>query len=174
MRDNLPRRAIKALSRGLFTAQLRVNRAFATHALSSPPRYRLMGSCEGCGQCCEAPSIAVGRSIAHLTLLRMLFVWWQSFINGFELQRFERTHRIFVFSCTHYDPVTKQCDSYESRPGICRDYPISVLDQDAPLLFPECTYSLELIGADSLRDAIDEDPTLSPEQREALKRKLLL
>lgn len=174
MRDNTFRRVIKASMRWVYACNQALNRALVTHVLRAPPRHQLTGSCEGCGRCCEAPSISVGRLIAGMPWLRRGFLWWQAHINGFELTRFERAHRVFVFTCTHYDAVTRACDSYDSRPGICRDYPVSLLDQDAPQLFEECSYTLSLVGAHGLAKAIDDDPTLTPEQRDRLKRGLFL
>jgi Fe-S-cluster containining protein len=51
------------------------------------------------------------------------------------LARADRQDHSFVFECTHFDRITRRCDSYASRPGMCRDYPRVLLDQAAPALF---------------------------------------
>jgi Fe-S-cluster containining protein len=73
--------------------------------------------------------------------LRRVFLWWQRVVNGFELKATHARERTFVFTCTHFDEATRLCDSYGSRPGLCRDYPRA---------------------------------TLTPEQRERLRRDLRL
>jgi hypothetical protein len=90
---------------------------------------------QGCGTCCEAPAIRVGRATWYLPTLRRLFLWWHETVNGFALQSTNRTERTFVFACAHFDWDARRCDSYESRPGMCRDYPRALLDQSAPVLF---------------------------------------
>ena len=65
---------------------------------------------------------------------------WHKHVNGFELKRDEQRAKVFVFRCTHYDPKTRLCDSYASRPGMCRDYPRGLLYQPWPEFFQECTH----------------------------------
>ena len=59
-------------------------------------------------------------------------------MNGFELVRSDEESWTFVFRCTHFDPATRSCDSYGSRPGLCRDYPRLLLWQPNPELLPGC------------------------------------
>lgn len=174
MRDNFIRRAIKFPLRQVYLAQLAIQRVWRRRVRGDAPRYLLEGSCQGCGRCCEEPSITTGRWISSLATLRTIFVLWQRHINGFELLAHDRSHRTFSFTCTHYDALTRQCDSYTSRPGMCRDYPRNTLDQDAPALFDACTYTLKLSNATHLIEAIDADTTLSEAQRKMLKEKLFL
>lgn len=98
----------------------------------------LQGECRGCASCCEAPSIVVGTFVYFAPAVRHLFIWWQRVINGFELVRAEREARAFVFRCTHFDPLTRRCDSYDTRPGMCRDYPRMLLEQADPEFFSSC------------------------------------
>ena len=138
MRDGPFRRAVKGLMLGGFYFDLKVTRAI--QRVQGQPRYLLEGTCEGCGRCCEEPSIQVNRFVWSMPILRWCFLTWQRLINGFELKREERKGRVFVFVCTHYDPATRLCDSYASRPGMCRDYPRGLLFQPWPEFFPECTH----------------------------------
>lgn len=170
MRDDRLRRAIKAPLRWLFLNDLRLKRRLR---LTGAPRHELAGSCNGCGKCCEEPSMSVGFWLAHLTPLRVLFLLWQRHVNGFVFARFERRHRVLVFTCSHFDAVTRQCDSYESRPAFCHDYPMRLLDEPWPILFDECSYTLRLRDGAPLSSGIDA-LDLPEGERAALKKKLRL
>ncbi len=115
--------------------------------------------------------MAVGRAIRALPTLRRAFLSWQHRVNGFEFVREERG--TFVFTCTHYDRGTRSCDSYETRPAICRDYPQVLLDQPWPELFPECTHKLVVRDAAKLLDGLS-DANHTEEQRLALEERLRL
>jgi Fe-S-cluster containining protein len=116
----------------------------------------------------------VGRVVWRWPTPRRLFVAWQRTVNGFELVgRLRGGVRALEFRCTHYQPDTKQCDSYESRPFMCRQYPRVLLDQPWPELFDDCSYALVDREGAGLADALDATD-LSPEARDALKRKLRL
>jgi Fe-S-cluster containining protein len=101
---------------------------------------------------------------------RRLFLWWQRRVNGFELRESRPRERVFVFECTHFDPVSRSCDSYETRPGMCRDYPRGLLDQAAPELFPDCGYRAVPANAERLAALIDA--RLPPQRARELKRGL--
>lgn len=150
MRDGPIRSALKALTRWVKTIDLVVTRWLGRRSR----RYRLSGTCNGCGRCCERPSIAVGRVTWFFPTARRLFLWWQRVINGFELVEADSRVRVFVFRCTHFDPSTKQCDSYASRPLMCRDYPAVLLDAAVPRLFDECSYRVHDTRAAGLRAAL--------------------
>lgn len=81
----------------------------------------------------------VGPLVWRVRAVRRLFLWWQERINGFVLTE-TRPTRTFVFRCTHFDWDTRRCDSYGSRPGMCRDYPRALLDQPSPAFLPGCGY----------------------------------
>lgn len=138
MRDGLLRREVKRVALVCFAIRLRMSR-WQRRSVGAIP-YDLGGSCQGCGTCCEAPAIRVGRATWYLPTLRRLFLWWHQTVNGFALQSTNSGERTFVFACAHFDWDARRCDSYESRPGMCRDYPRALLDQPAPLLFPKCGY----------------------------------
>ena len=104
---------------------------------------------------------------------RALFVAWQWHINGFELVDRVRAGRALVFRCTHYDPDTRRCDSYDSRPWMCRDYPRVVLDQAWPELFADCSHRLVDTAGAGLAAEIDA-LELAPGEAVRLKARLVM
>lgn len=171
MRDGPGRRSIKKLALAFFNLHLALHRWQAKrHGLI---RYELSGSCQQSGQCCEAPGIQVRRIVWYVPTLRRIFLWWQRRINGFELRETLREHRAFVFECTHFDRTTRQCDSYHSRPGMCRDYPRLLLQQADPQLFPRCGFKVLLARRASMLEELARHD-LSPEQLAKLRRGLNL
>jgi len=136
------------------------------------PLWALSGSCTGCGACCVEPSILVGFFTWHFPTLRRLFLAWQRRVNGFQLASAERGTRTFVFRCTHYDPASRRCDSYATRPAMCRDYPRVLLQDAWPELFEGCGFRVVSCNR-KLRAQIDAT-SLPEEEKAALKRKLRL
>ena len=171
MRDGAVRRTLKAVARARYVLDLRATRGL--RRLSGERPYVLGGACQRCARCCEAPAIQVGRLVWFMPLLRRLFLWWQRAVNGFELAGAERAGRIFTFRCTHFDWSTRSCDSYASRPGMCRDYPRALLWQPLPELLPGCGYRPVARNAEALKRAL-EGRALTEEQREKLRRGLFL
>jgi uncharacterized protein len=171
MKDGPLRRSIKRLARLRYDFDLAVTRLLLR--ARGEPRYRLTGACNGCGRCCESPTLAVSRPVFFLRSLRWLVLTWHRLVNGFEYVGEDRRHRLFVLRCTHYDATTKQCDSYDSRPGMCRDYPRNLAFEALPEFFPECGYSAVYKKAGPLREALQKS-NLSPEKYEELVRKLHL
>ncbi len=104
-----------------------------------PPLWELAGECGGCARCCEAPAISVGL-LFYVPVVRQLWLWWQRVVNGFVFVSADRQLLAFSFRCTHFDVVTRRCDSYESRPGMCHDYPRLLMEQPQPELFDGCGY----------------------------------
>jgi Fe-S-cluster containining protein len=99
------------------------------------------------------------------------FLWWQRHVNGFVLQRSNREERVFVMSCTHFDRTTRRCDSYASRPFMCRDYPRLLLDQSWPEFFPSCGHRAVNVDAARLSGALDAAQLTDP-QKQLLRRRL--
>jgi uncharacterized cysteine cluster protein YcgN (CxxCxxCC family) len=168
MKDGPFRRSVKALMRWKYALEVGFWRR-----RHGEPSFELTGSCEGCGKCCERPTIRVGRAVFYLRSFRALFAWWQRVVNGFELVGDDPETRTLSFHCTHFDPESRQCDSYASRPGMCRDYPRGLLYQTNPQLFEECGFGIVLRNRERFLESL-EKRDLSPEQLEALKRKLRL
>ena len=171
MKDGPIRRTVKAAALGVFHLNLWADRA-RRRALGERP-YRLGGACRRCAACCEAPAVRVHALLWLAPLLRRSFLWWQEKVNGFVLVDARRRERTFVFRCTHFDRATRSCDSYASRPGMCRDYPRALLYQASPELLPGCGYRPLARNAAALKRALDARP-LSAEQRERLARQLYL
>jgi len=171
VRDGTFRAAAKWVARLRFAADLRAVRAWRRQR--SGPTFDLGGDCRRCAACCEAPAIRANAAVWHLRSARAAFLWWQRAVNGFELVEARRLERTFVFRCTHFDPQTRLCDSYETRPGMCRDYPRGLLDQPAPELLPGCGYRPIAPGALRMLTALDSQ-RISDEQRARLKRDLRL
>jgi uncharacterized protein len=171
VRDGRLRRAVKALALAGFRANLAVWRSW--RRLRGDRPYRLGGSCNLCAQCCEAPAIKVQRLVWFLPSLRRSFLWWQRVVNGFELVDRDLAGRAFVFRCTHFDAATRRCDSYLSRPGMCRDYPRALLDQPDPGMLPACGYRPIAPRAEALLRELRRLP-LSADQDAKLRKGLRL
>ena len=171
MRDGALRYGVKRVARAIYEFDLSLTRRW--RRLRGRERWRLGGSCEGCAKCCEAPSIRVPRWVAAWASVRAAFVWWQRVVNGFTLVRIERLPPVFVFECAHFDPVTRRCDSYASRPGMCRDYPRLLLDENWPEFFPECGYRALSSAAPNLLEVLEQHD-MSEASRAELERKLHL
>jgi hypothetical protein len=171
VRDGPGRRALKRAALLVFQLELGLRRAWRRKR--GRELYRLGGECRRCARCCEAPGLQVGRLVWYLPALRAAFLWWQRSVNGFELTGRLAAERVFVFRCTHFDWATRSCDSYDSRPGICRDYPRALLGQPNPELLPGCGYRPVSLRAGAWSAALARQP-LSPEQREKLRKGLFL
>src|SRR5690606_19861784 len=105
----------------------------------------------------EAPGIQVGKLLWYMPTLRRIFLAWQKRVNGFELIDRDVRHRVFVFRCTHFDPETRRCDSYDSRPGMCRDYPRALLFTANPEFLPGCGYKAVACGAEKFIEALQKE-----------------
>jgi len=171
MRDGILRRAVKRVALLCHRTDLAAHRAVRRAKGERP--WTLGGSCCRSGACCEAPAILVGRLVWSMPILRWLFLVWQRRVNGFEPASTDARARVFVFRCSHFDRATRTCDSYESRPAMCRDYPRHLMWQPNPELLPGCGYHAVAPNAAGLRSAI-ELLDLGPEQRDRLRRGLRL
>jgi hypothetical protein len=171
MKDGALRRTVKAVARGAFFLNLWTERG-RRRLLGQRP-YLLGGACQRCAACCEAPAIQVGPLVWFVPTLRRLFLYWQERVNGFELTHQLLVQRVFVFECTHFDRATRSCDSYDSRPGMCRDYPRLLLYQAHPEFLPGCGYRALPPNATGLRQAIERTP-LTSDQRSKLEKDLRL
>ena len=171
MRDGPGRRVLKRLALVNFTLGLLLTRGL--RRLRGERAFRLGGDCRRCAACCEAPAIQVGALVWFVPTLRRSFLWWQERVNGFRLTHELLLHRAFVFECGHFDRASRSCDSYDSRPGMCRDYPRLLLHQSNPEFLPGCGYRALPPNAVLLRDALTRAP-LTPSQRDKLSKDLRL
>lgn len=135
--------------------------------------YEVRGDCRRCGGCCDTPMLAVSRLIYHSNRIRRAFLWWQEKVNGFVFLREEHEGHVFVFRCSHFDPATRLCACYRTRPGVCRDYPKNLLDSPSPEFLDTCGYYPHYRNADAFKEALD-DSGLDPAKRAEIERKLHL
>jgi hypothetical protein len=166
--DGPVRGTVKALARAVFSTHLRIRRAWNRRQRGD--RWVLGGDCRLCAACCERPSIQVDRLTWHLRTFRGPFLWWQRVVNGFVLVARERP-RVFVFQCLYFDTATRRCTSYETRPGICRDYPRLLLEAPWPELLSGCGYRPVAHNADRMLVALG-NTSLTEEQKARLKERL--
>ena len=171
MRDGPALRVVKRVALLAWVVDLQIRRAFARLRGEKP--WAIAGQCQRSGQCCEAPTLEAGLITWSFPALRRPFLAWQRRVNGFELARVQSEGRLFVFRCTHYDRDSRSCDSYDSRPGVCRDYPRNLLWQANPRLHSRCGFRALPPNAKGLRSAIDA-LEITPAQREKLRRGLRL
>jgi uncharacterized protein len=168
VKDGVLRKSIKRIARLFSGLDLRLSRRF-----SAPPRYKLKGSCNGCGKCCESPSVQADKLVFHISILKSIFLGWHQWVNGFILKETDARLRLFVFHCTHYNPVSKQCDSYDSRPMMCRDYPVNHTFDAVPQLFDECGFQMVDKNSKALLEQLKKT-NLSNEKLLEMKKKLFL
>jgi Fe-S-cluster containining protein len=171
MRDGPLRRTLKTVALGWFYTALGIDRALARATRRAP--YVLGGDCRRCAACCEWPAIRVGWLTWNVAVLQRALLWWQRRVNRFELRSREPDARVFVFRCLHFDWVARRCDSYSSRPGMCRDYPRAQLYQPHPELLPGCGYRPIARNAKRFLRVLDAQ-SLTDEQRARLKKDLYL
>jgi len=171
VKDGLVRCSIKAVARAAFSLNLWADRGWRRARGAKP--FVLGGGCERCARCCEAPAIRVHSVVLLAPLLRRSFLWWHERVNGFVLAETRPRDRTFVFRCTHFDAAARSCDTYASRPGMCRDYPRSQLFQPQPAMLAGCGYRPVARNAARILRVL-QDQTLSDAQRERLARELHL
>lgn len=171
MRDNFAQKFIKNCIRTYYLSSLWLNRKNLKKM--GLPRYQLTGKCEGCGKCCENPGIRVGFLVTHIDFCRKIFIVWQKKINGFIFQRLDKENQVLYFTCHHFDPKTRLCDSYDSRPGMCRDYPRNLLYTSIPDFFQECGYRPIDKNAEKFNRAL-EKISLDESKKKKIKDKLFL
>ncbi len=171
MRDGRARRLVKRLALGVLTVKLGLHRARAR--TRGDIRYELSGACDCSGTCCEAPGIGASWLTWYVPLFRKIFLWWHRWVNGFELVDRNRKERAFIFRCTHFDEETRRCDSYESRPGMCRDYPRVLLEQANPEFFTNCGFKPLAANHQDFVQILDTQSLTSGQMRK-LKKELYL
>jgi Fe-S-cluster containining protein len=171
MEDGTIRGVIKRVTCAIVGTEIRLRRALGR--ARGKTRYELTGTCRRSALCCETPAIQADLLTWYLPGLRRLFLWWQNRINGLELIRADRPTRTFVFRCSHFNWDTRLCDSYSTRPFMCRDYPRGLLSDAWPAFFPQCGHGARERGAERKREAI-ERADLSPEKKAELLRRLHL
>ncbi|MCB2156190.1 YkgJ family cysteine cluster protein [bacterium] len=169
MKDGPIRTIVKRIALVCFTIDLSATRFL--WRLQGKSVYRLGGACEKCAQCCESPVVQTNPIYFRSRVIRRLMLAWHKRVNGFELTSELPRQNAFVFKCTHFDTKTRRCDSYHSRPGMCRDYPRALLFDASPEFLPKCGYFPVAPNAAKLADLLDQED-IDPAKREELKKKL--
>ncbi|MGF1572434.1 MAG: YkgJ family cysteine cluster protein [Sumerlaeia bacterium] len=175
MKDGAVRKILKLCARQVFNIDLAATRFLRKRQGERP--YKLGGNCALCAKCCESPMVQTSRLVFHSPLLRRAFLLWMQRVNGFVYVREDRVNRVFVFQCTHFNPQTRACDSYSSRPGMCRDYPRLLLWEANPPFLPGCGYKAIDPNAERLKALLEaelKNQNLPPEKREEIEEKLKL
>lgn len=171
MKDGIFRKIIKRIVLVISSIDLGISRFWRKMQGEKP--YKLGGNCALCAQCCESPMIQTSSLFFRLPSLKALFLLWHRHINGFELIREIPLQRIFVFNCTHFNPETRRCDSYSSRPLMCRDYPRTLLWEAEPPFLPKCGYKAISPNADKISELLKKE-NIDPEKMEEVKKKMHL
>lgn len=171
MVDNFWRRELKKIALACF--QINVYGTRAIRRLRGEKPWKLGGACGRCAKCCESPGIQPARLWSLHPLLTKIFLGWHRHVNGFHLVERIHEHGAFLFRCTHLDEKTKLCDSYETRPGMCRDYPRAVLWEGRPTFLPGCGYRAIHHNSDKFTKALEKEG-LEGEELENLRKKLNL
>jgi Fe-S-cluster containining protein len=169
MKDGPIRKSIKFIACLRYSLDVALTRKIKS--MRGGQFYDLAGSCDSCGQCCETPMIQAYPLLFYFKSVRWVLKTWHGLINGFEFIDEDRKAKCLVFCCTHLDPQTRRCDSYDSRPGLCRDYPRNQLDFANPGFLEGCSYQAVLKNGDALSASLDT-LDLPPEQLASLKQKL--
>ena len=171
MTDGIGLRIFKRILWWRYAADLWITRRILK--FRGEERYYLRGKCNHCGRCCEYPSVQMNEFAYHVEIYRRMVIRWHRTVNGFKLFKQHKHEATLTFTCLHYDPMTRRCDSYSSRPGMCRDYPMNQIYSVNPHFFPECGFYAVDKRAGSFRAAL-EKTDLPPEKLEELYRKLHL
>lgn len=171
MRDNFAQKLIKNSFRTYYLFSLWLNRKRLKR--KGLPKYTLIGNCESCGKCCENPAIKIGFLLNNIKFFKYLYNLWQKKINGFIFQKHNQETKVFYFICNHWDSNSKKCDSYDSRPGMCRDYPRNLLYSSIPDFFKECGYKPLDKNAKKFNLALDKI-SIDEEKKKKIKEKLFL
>lgn len=171
MTDGIVKKLIKRIVWWRYATDLWITREILK--FRGEERYYLKGQCNRCGRCCETPSIQMTEIGYHIEFFRKWVILWHKHINGFRLINQHKHEATLTFSCSHFNSETRECDSYSSRPGMCRDYPLNQIYSVNPRFFPECGFYAVDKRADSFRSALEK--TGLPQQKlEELFRRLHL
>jgi len=169
MKDGYLLKTIKWIALLRYTLDLGFTRRI--RSIKREQHYRLGGSCRSCGKCCVTPMIPVRAPFIYLKTARWLLITWHRKVNGFEYIGENRKKGQFIFQCTHLDTDTMLCDAYDTRPGMCRDYPTNLLDAALPAFLEGCGFYPILKNAEQMQELLDASG-LSGEKLKELKRKL--
>jgi uncharacterized protein len=121
-------------------------------AIGGPSNYEIKDEhqewCTICGRCCrESESIFIHKDELNLLLtfnpdLKKGIIRNKLFPEHFELKDIQ--------PCKYIDPLTNKCGIYNSRPQVCRSYPLILIESNGKVrniinLRHKCNYSINLI-----------------------------
>lgn len=106
-------------------------------------RYKRVGSCKKCGQCCEVVGVKVNDYIVRYSILAKLIIVFYEKVNNFSFEEYHQKENYLLFSCNNFNKEERKCNIYSRRPGLCRNYPY-VRYFDEPVFMTDCNYSAEL------------------------------
>ena len=121
-------------------------------AIGGPSNYELAKEhqewCTICGRCCrESESIFIHKDELNLLLtfnpdLEKGIIHNKLYSEHFELKDIQ--------PCKFMDPETKRCAIYDSRPQVCRSYPLVLIESEGKAkniinLRNTCNYSVQLV-----------------------------
>lgn len=102
-------------------------------------KYYRIGSCKGCGKCCENIYVNHGKkgfikTEEEFYRLRLS----HSFYRGLIIIGSDELG--LTFRCKHLDPKTRKCTMHFFRPLICRNYPMEEIFKMGGILTEECGF----------------------------------
>ncbi len=163
---------MRCVAAGCHAVDAHVSR-FVSSWREGPGAYELRGRCVGCGACCRTPTVLLPTLLWRLPRLRRLVIAWHREVNLFELIEQDRANHALVFRCRHFDPASRRCGCYRTRPGLCRDYPRGLAQAANPEFFEGCGYYAHYRQAEAMRSALAESG-LPPEKLAELEERLHL
>ena len=115
-----------------------------------PTRYKIVGSCKTCGNCCQVIRLHISPNFLGSKLITDLVVRWISWIFNFYLIEIDYKYQALVFGCYDLGEDGK-CKVYRWRPGICRNYPLLDYFKE-PVFLPGCGFKakVSLFGKNGL------------------------
>lgn len=106
-------------------------------------RYKRVGHCKQCGQCCEVIGVKVNNYVvSHSFFAKLIIVFYEK-VNNFSFEEYNREENYLLFSCNNFNKEQRKCNIYSQRPGLCRNYPY-VRYFDKPTFMDGCNFSAEL------------------------------
>lgn len=138
------------------------------HALSRP-RFRVRGSCQNNGACCERLFLMEGPFLSW-PILRHLTHFWMTKIYPFQIHEHSMLHAgddNYYRMVTCRNLVDGKCREYWLRPRLCRVWPVGDHERP-PILFKGCGFWIEDRDHPEAGDASRRKPSYKREERKKL------
>lgn len=108
-----------------------------------PKKWRRIGKCLQCGNCCKKILLQMTPTQTRSPLFRKLAIGWIAWLFDFVYLGTDFEYNYLLFTCKHLQTNGK-CGNYFWRPNICRNYPL-VDYFNQPSLLPGCGYSSVMV-----------------------------